>query len=179
MKCYCCMFDCRGTARNILSFCGPCNQAKRKLGQVVVNKGSPHNTATSVALKKQKTERSESEQRLCDRHALQFMSQCILTLRAPSSSARCLLCACFNMRNADMRICDCKPPLHSLTIFVCPYQLPDPQQDPERRCGRDTPQIHNLSKQETNYTTGYSYQTPCSILARALSLVRQLEHAHL
>ena len=67
MKSYGGMFGCKGRAQNIKSFCGPCTKATRKLGQVVVNKGSPRNTATSVASKKQKTERSEYEQRLCDR----------------------------------------------------------------------------------------------------------------
>ena len=49
MKCYGGMFGCRGTARNTKSFCGTYTQAKRKLGQVVVNKGSPSTTAIEKA----------------------------------------------------------------------------------------------------------------------------------
>ena len=152
-----------------MSFCGPCNQAKRKLGQVVVNKGSPHNTATSVALKKQKTERSESEQRLCDRYALQFMSQCILTLRAPSSSARCLLCACLNMRNDEF-----DHPSHSVT-----FPREDTVAAARAEALRKSKAGEDLSVRETKFMTGYSSQLPCSILVRPWSLVRLLEHAYL
>jgi len=164
MKCYGCMPSCKGTALNNESFCGPCTKAKRDLGQVVVNKGSPQNTAKSVASKKQKIERSKYEQSLCDSYALQCMSQCIRTLRAPSLSARCLVCACFNMRNADCAsvivntlctrwrfLCDHIKTREFQTQLLHYFsksdnksnhhQLPELQPDPKGRWGRGTPQI--------------------------------------
>jgi len=92
MKCYGFMPGCDDKARNGVSFCGPCTREKRALGQTVVNKGSPQNEAKSVALKKRKHDRSAYEQGLCDRYALQCMSQCIQCLSQY---------ICSNMRRAE------------------------------------------------------------------------------
>jgi len=101
MKCYGFMAEYNDKARNNESFYGPCSRAKRALGQSVVNKGSPQNEAQSVASKKQKHERSAYEQGLCDRYALQCMSQCI----------------CSNMRHADTHICECTRPV-ILSVYI-------------------------------------------------------------
>jgi hypothetical protein len=99
MKCYGFMPECKDKARNIKSYCGPCTRAKRALGQTVANQGSPQNATTSVARKKRKHERSPYEQSLCDRYALQCMSQCM------QCTSQCI---CSNMQHADTRICDCQ-----------------------------------------------------------------------
>jgi len=99
MKCYGFMPECNDKARNIKSYCGPCTRAKRALGQTVANQGSPQNATTSVARKKRKHERSPYEQSLCDRYALQCMSQCM------QCTSRCI---CSNMQHADRDAFDLK-----------------------------------------------------------------------
>ena len=118
-----------------------------------------------VASKKRKSERSEHEQSLCDRYALQCMSKCILTL-SPPSSARCLMC--FNMQNADTLMCDCKRPLHSLTICVRPHQSPEPQPDH----GRGTTQIqHRRGLDRQGSQVHYSVLQPNPVLLPRQPLV--------
>ena len=146
------MAECNDKARNIESYCGPCTKAKRALGQSVVNKGSPQNEAKSVASKKRKHERSPYEQGLCDRYALQCMSQCLQCM------SQCICSIFVRPRQrpvyatvptvyvtvhmlAGTRICECMHPMLSLTIFVRPRQRPEPQSDQCQGCDRGTPQI--------------------------------------
>jgi len=138
----------------------------------------------SVASKKQKSARFEYEQRLINRYSLQCKSQCIHKLRAPSSSARCLLCACLNMRNNKF-----DHPSHSVTFSSPSTSVTRPGPTPVLRLAqrhsacaealRKTQAGEDLSAQETKFMTGHSSQTPCSIPVRTRSLVRLFEHAHL
>jgi len=117
------MPGCDGKARNIESFCGPCSRAKRAIGQTVVNKGSPQNTATSQSQKKRPHERSAYEQGLYDRYALQCMSHCI----------QCLLqCTCFNMRRADTRICEC-----TRSVILCVPISAKKHKETEKKAGKE------------------------------------------
>ena len=167
------MAECDDKARNSESFCGPCSRAKRALGQSVVNKGSHQNEAKSQSRKKQKHDRSAHEQGLCDRYALQCMSQCIQCLSQ---------CICSNMRRADTRICECtRPVLLCVHISAQKHNNNRSKADKEtcRKSKADEPLTNQESQHMTGYSARYCYQTPCCSLARMQSRVRHLEHAHM
>ena len=141
------MAECNDKAWNIESYCGPCTKAKRALGQSVVNKGSPQNEAKSVALKKRKHDRSAYEQGLCDRYALQCMSQCIQCLSQ---------CICLSLRRADTRICECTRP-----VILCVHISAENCNTIHKKAGKETRRKSKagepLTNHESKHMIGYSY----------------------
>jgi len=147
-----------GKARNSDSYCGPCTKAKRASGQTVVNKGSPQNEAKSQSRKKRKPDRSAFEQGLCDRYALQCMSQC----------TQCLTqCICSNMRRADTRMCECTRPVILCIHFSDQHHskiFNKAEKEARRKSKADEPLTNQESKRLTGYSAQYCYQTPCCSL---------------
>jgi len=140
MKCYGFMAECDDKARNNVSFCGPCSRAKRALGQSVVNKGSPQNEVKSQSRKKRKHDRSVYEQGLCDRYAMQCMSQCNQCLSQ---------CICSNMRRADTRICERTRPV-ILCVHISAQNHSKIQSKVEKEARRKSKADEPLTNQESS-----------------------------